>query len=329
MGGSQSPSLSYLPNDTWHDRGMGRATARERENLAVPPPLDCALIAIAVAGISFSAPLIAATAAPALAIAFWRNALGAVGSGALAGVRHLAELRSLDRRAVCVAAAAGLALAAHFATWVPSVTMTTVASATALVSTQTIFVALIARWLGRNLPATAWIGIVVATVGTGLITGADIGTSGRALAGDALAIVGGLSAAIYVTIGSRARERMTTASYTAICYSVCAVALLLVCLIGRVPLHGFSANAWTKIVLVTVFAQLLGHSLINVVLRSTSPTVVSLAVLLETPGAGIVAYVWLHQRPPWTAIPGLIVLFAGLVAVARLRGDDAPVEAVE
>jgi drug/metabolite transporter (DMT)-like permease len=78
-----------------------------------------------------------------------------------------------------------------------------------------------------------------------------------------------------------------------------------------------------------VAAQLLGHSLINVVLRSTSPTVVSLAILLETPGAAIVAYVWLHQHPPWTAIPGLVLLFAGLVVVARSRGDDSPVEAVE
>ena len=207
--------------------------------------------------------------------------------------------------------------------------MTTVASATALVSTQAIFVALIARWRGSDLPRAAWIGIVVATVGTALITGADVGISGRALAGDVLAVLGGLCAAVYVTIGSQARERMTTASYTSICYTVCALVLLVVCLVGGVSLHGFSANAWTKIVLVTVAAQLLGHSLINVVLRSTSPTVVSLAILLETPGAGIVAYVWLHQRPPWTAIPGLVLLFAGLVVVARSRGADAPVEAVE
>ena len=38
-------------------------------------PLDFALLAVAIAGVSLSAPLIAATAAPALAIAFWRNAM--------------------------------------------------------------------------------------------------------------------------------------------------------------------------------------------------------------------------------------------------------------
>jgi drug/metabolite transporter (DMT)-like permease len=308
---------------------MGRPIVRGRENLAAPPALDSALLLVAITGVSFSGPLMAATVAPALAIAFWRNAIGAGVTALVVAVRHRPEFRELDRRALALAAAAGVALAAHFATWVPSVTMTTVASATALVSTQAIFVALIARWGGSDLPRAAWIGIVVATVGTALITGADVGISGRALAGDVLAVIGGLCAAVYVTIGSRARERMTTASYTSICYTVCALVLLVVCLFGRVSLHGFSANAWTKIVLVTVAAQLLGHSLINVVLRSTSPTVVSLAILLETPGAGIVAYVWLHQRPPWTAIPGLVLLFAGLVVVARSRGADAPVEAVE
>jgi drug/metabolite transporter (DMT)-like permease len=308
---------------------MGRPIVRGRENLATPPALDSALLLVALAGVSFSGPLMAATVAPALAIAFWRNAIGAGVTALLVGTRHLSELRGLDRRSVGLAAAAGVALAAHFATWVPSVTMTTVASATALVSTQAIFVALLARWRGRDLPRPAWFGIGVATVASGLITGADVGISARALTGDGLAILGGFAAGVYVTIGSQARERMTTASYTAICYTVCAVVLLGVCVAGRVPLHGFSANAWTKIVLVTVCAQLLGHSLINLVLRSTSPTVVSLAILFETPGAGVVAYVWLHQRPPWTAIPGLVLLFAGLVVVARSRGADARVEAVE
>lgn len=308
---------------------MGRPIVRGRENLAAPPALDSALLVIALAGVSFSGPLMAATAAPALAIAFWRNAFGAGVTALFVGTRHLGELRALDRRSVGVAAAAGVALAAHFATWVPSVTMTSVASATALVSTQTIFVALIARWRGRDLPRAAWLGIVVATFGSALITGADVGTSGRALAGDGLALIGGLSAGIYVSIGSRARLRMTTASYTVICYTVCALVLLAVCAIGGVRLHGFSANAWAKIVLVTVSAQLLGHSVINLVLRSTSATVVSVAILLETPGAGIVAYVWLHQRPPWTAIPGLLLLFAGLMVVARSREPDLPVEVVE
>ncbi len=235
----------------------------------------------------------------------------------------------MGRPALLAALAAGAALALHFATWVPSVTMTSVASATALVSTQSIFTAVIAHFRGQRLPRLAWIGIVVSTIATLLITGADLGLSGRAVLGDLLAVLGGFFAAVYVTIGGQARKQLSAASYTAICYALCALLLLAACAVGGVRLGGYSGNAWLKIVLVTVCAQLLGHSLINVVLRSTSATVVSLAILFETPGAALVAYLWLNQHPPITAIPGIVLLFAGLVVVARSRPAGLPVEAVE
>ena len=301
----------------------------ERESLAAPPTGDAILLVIAVVGVSMSGPLMAATAAPALAIAFWRNAMGSGFALSAAALRSRAELGAMTRRGGLTGAAAGAALAAHFATWVPSVTMTSVASATALVSTQTVFTAVIAQARGRRLPRLAWLGIATATVATALITGADVGLSGRSVTGDVLAIIGGFFAAVYVSIGAAARREMTTSAYTAICYSCCSVLLLAVCLLGRVHLGGYSGNAWFEIVLVTVCAQLLGHSLINVVLRSTSATVVSLAILFETPGAGLVAYLWLHQRPPLTAIPGIVLLFVGLVVVARSRGADQPAEIIE
>jgi drug/metabolite transporter (DMT)-like permease len=297
--------------------------AAEHESLAAPAKLDLALTVVAVSGVSFSAPLIAATAAPALAIAFWRNALAGVVTLPVMLLRRRSELRSISGRALGTAAVAGVVLSLHFATWIPSVTMTSVASATALVATQSVFVAVIAHLRGRRLPRAAWLGIAVSTVGVALVTGADIGLSGRALVGDLLAVLGGLFAAGYVTIGARARQDMVTSVYTSICYAVCAGVLLVACLIGGVRLAGFSGNAWFKIALITICAQLLGHTLINVVLRSTSPTVVSLAILFETPGAAIIAAIWLHQRPPYLAIPGMVLLLAGVVLVLRTRGPSA------
>lgn len=295
----------------------------------MPPALDAVLLVVALAGVSFSGPLMAATAAPALAIAFWRNALGAGFAVVVAAARNVGEIRALDRRTWGTAALAGVALALHFATWVPSLTMTSVASATALVCTQPIFAALIAQLSGRPLPRTAWVGIAVATVGAGLVAGADLSLSGRALGGDLLALAGGLAAAVYVSIGSAARTRMSTATYTCACYSTCALLLLAACLAGGVRLGGFTANAWTKIALVTVCAQLLGHTLINVVLRSTSATVVSLGLLFETPGAALVAYFWLHQHPAPSAVPGLVLLLAGLAIVVRTPGRDAAVDDID
>ena len=81
-----------------------------------PHTLDGLLLAVAVAGISLSGPLIATIAAPALAIAFWRNAL-AVASLAPAVLFRAPlrrELAGLSRRTLLLSLAAGAALAAHF-----------------------------------------------------------------------------------------------------------------------------------------------------------------------------------------------------------------------
>jgi drug/metabolite transporter (DMT)-like permease len=311
---------------------------QSHEPLVLPPARDAGLLAVALAGVSASAPIMAATAAPALAIAFWRNALGAGSTGLLTGLRHRAEFAALDRRGWAVASLAGMFLALHFGTWVPSVKLTSVASATALGATQSVFTGLIAAVAGRRLPRQAWVGMALAIIGTALIAGADFGVSARALAGDALALLGGLFAAAYMTAGAHARrgmstaaymtaggrERrgMSTAAYTTICYSVCAAGLLVVCLVGRQSLGGYSGRAWLLILAVTGCAQLLGHSLFSVVLRSVSATLVSLTILIEVPGAALIAAVWLHQRPPASAVPGLLLLLAGLIVVIR-AGDRA------
>ncbi|MEO7262701.1 MAG: DMT family transporter [Jatrophihabitantaceae bacterium] len=296
---------------------------QSHESLTLPPARDASLLAVGLAGVSASGSIMAATAAPALAIAFWRNALGAGGTGLFTGFRHRAEFAALDRRGWAVASLAGVFLAVHFGAWVPSVKLTSVASATALVATQSVFTGLIAAGAGRRLPRLAWVGMALAIAGTALIAGVDFGVSARAFAGDGLALLGGFFSAAYVTAGASARREMSTATYTTICYSVCALGLLVVCLAARQPLGGYSGRAWLLILAVTGCAQLLGHSLINVVLRSVSATFVSLTMLIEVPGAALIAALWLDQTPPLSAIPGLVLLLAGLIVVVRSRGRAA------
>jgi drug/metabolite transporter (DMT)-like permease len=129
---------------------VGRVTERVVHQ-PVTGRTDVLLVAVAVTAVATSGPLMAATAAPALAIAFWRNALGAGLIVPVALVRARDELRGLQRRERVLALVAGVFLAAHFATWVPSLTYTSVASATALVSTQPVWVALLARAQGVHV----------------------------------------------------------------------------------------------------------------------------------------------------------------------------------
>ncbi|MDX6197574.1 MAG: hypothetical protein QOJ79_725 [Actinomycetota bacterium] len=285
-----------------------------------PSRTDGLLMSVALVAVSTSGPLMAATAAPALAIAFWRNALGGgvMAVAALATARS--ELRGLDRRERRLALLAGVFLALHFATWVPSLTYTSVASATALVATQPVWAALVSQLQGIDVGRRMWAGIGVAVVGAVLLTGADLTVSGRALVGDLLAVAGGAAAALYMTAGSEVRRSVSTTTYTAVCYCTAALMLLVACVAGRQSLTGYDGQTWLKLLAITAGAQLIGHSLFNVVLRTTSPTVVSLAILLEIPGAALVAAVFLGQRPPILAIPAAALLVVGLALVIRATG---------
>ncbi len=91
--------------------------------------------------------------------------------------------------------------------------------------------------------------------------------------------------------------------------------LAVACLIGRLQVVHLGADAWAGIVAVTVAAQLLGHSVFNYLLAVLSPTVVSLTLLLEVPGAALLAGVFLDQAPPTGVYVGLALVLGGLVVV--------------
>ena len=296
--------------------------------LSRPPGLDVALLAVAVLAISTSGPLIAACTAPALAIAFWRTALGSAATSGWVAWRHRAEVRELTGAQWRLMALSGLLLGAHFATWVPSLRFTTVASSTALVATQPVWAALIARRRGVQIDRTAWIGIAIALAGVLVLTGIDFALTPRALIGDGLALAGAVLAALYVTVGERVRATTTTPTYTMVCYAVAGVALLGLVVLLRVPLVGFSTRDWMLILAITLGAQLLGHSVVNRVLATTSATVVSLAILLEMPGSTLIAAAWLGQIPPVAVIPAVVLLFIGIALVisTTTRATDPPSE---
>ena len=142
--------------------------------------------------------------------------------------------------------------------------------------------------------------------------------------GDALALVGAMLAAAYVTVGEAARQDVSTPSYTLIAYSSSAVVLLPVCLLAGAALTGYPASAWALIAALTLLAQLLGHSLINATLRTTSATVTSMGILFEMPIATILAALFLGQWPPLAVVPALVLLLVGVAIVVRAGAGSTP-----
>jgi drug/metabolite transporter (DMT)-like permease len=259
----------------------------------------------------------------------YRNVFASVAIVPVAFVRRRDEVRRLrtstqERR---LSVLAGVMLAGHFAAWVPSLSFTSVASAVALVSTQPIWAALIARARGDHVPRRAWLGIGIAFTGTIVLSGVDLSVSGRALFGDALAVLGGMLAAAYVTVGSEARRTLSTTTYTSVCYSVAGVLLLAACLASGKDVVHYDAKTWWIFVAITIGPQLLGHSVVNRVLRTTSATVVSVAILFEVVGASLLAWWWFGETPPAGAYPAAVFIGAGVVLVVLSgREPAAPVD---
>jgi drug/metabolite transporter (DMT)-like permease len=292
-----------------------------------PPPVDLGLLGVAVVAVSTSAPLIRAADAPSLAIAFWRNALAlpVLGAVVLVSRERRREMSGLDRRERRLAVVAGLFLAAHFATWVPSLSFTSVASSVALVATQPVWAALIARWRGEHVPSLAWWGIGAAMAGTVVLTGVDLSISARALFGDVLALLGGALAAAYVTVGAEARRTVSTTVYATACYGVAAAALLAVCAVGRQPVAGYDGRTWLLLVATVLGPQLLGHTLVNRVLATISPVIVSVAILFEIVGAALLAWLAFDEVPPASAVPAALLIAAGVVLVVRANPTEPAV----
>ena len=284
-------------------------------SLRRPPAGSALLLVVGVLGTSTAAPLIKATVAPSLAIAFWRMALA---SGVVVpfSAWRRGELR-MSTRNRRLSVMAGVLLAGHFACFIPAVSLTTVASAVALVAMQPAWAALILHLRGERMAGQAWLGVGLAIGGALMLSGVDVTVSGRALAGDVLALVGGALAASYRVVGAEVRRTVSTTAYTAVCYPVAAVVLLLVCVGSGQRLGGYAGSTWLRLAALALLAQILGHSVFNLVLRTVSPTIVSVALLFEIVGAAVLAAIFLGQNPPAAAIPAAAIIALGTFLVIR------------
>lgn len=258
----------------------------------------------------------AAADAPSLAIALWRNALAAIVL-IPALYRHRDALCALDRRTWKSMLAAGLLLGIHFACWVPSVKLTSIAAATSLVATQVVWAAVFAKLAGHDVPRAQAIGIAIALFGVVLLTGIDVTLSPAAITGDLLALVGAMASAAYMHNGQKVRSLLPLSAFTGVVYTTAAMTLLVICLVRAVPIFGFSAHAWLLIAAVTLFAQFGGHTLFNRALRSFSATAVSIAILFQIPGGILLGWAILGQAPKAALLPAAALIAAGVVLVIR------------
>ncbi|MEO0408363.1 MAG: DMT family transporter [Cyanobacteria bacterium P01_A01_bin.135] len=214
-------------------------------------------------------------------------------------------------------AVAGGLLAIHFAAWITSLSYTSITASTTLVTTNPVWVALIAWvWLGDRPSRSVILGIVVTLIG-GAVIGWDQGTVGQApLLGNSLALVGAWTFSLYFLLGQQVQQRgLSVGQHSAIAYTTAALVLLPLPLLVGVTYSGYPASVYGWIAMMALVPQLLGHTSLNWAVRHVSPTLVTLVILLEPVGASLLGYLAFGEVPGLRVVLGAGVVLAG-VAIA-------------
>lgn len=261
-----------------------------------------------------------------MAIAFYRLFFASLFFAIFTGKQAAREWRVMPRSAFKLGVISGIALAAHFATWITSLFYTSVASSTVLVSTSPIFVALGARFILREPTRPAlFAGLFIAIIGAVTITATDAGSGHNSLRGDLLALAGAIAVSVYFLTGRFLRRHLSTPAYVLMSYSSGALTLFLSAMALQTPLIGFSWQVIGLFILIALIPQVIGHTSFNWALKHLSAPTVSVLLLGEPIGASVLAYLLLGERlGGWTIIGAAATLVGvGMVLLSEARAAKA------
>jgi len=278
------------------------------------------MIVIGIIGISLSAIFVRYSTAPSAVTAtfrlLWTVLLLSPAVWCKKEVRK--ELLNSKGKTALLSILSGIFLAVHFVLWFESLQHTSVASSTALVCTEVIWVSIgYCLFLKGKISVKAGISILVAFGGSVMITLADF--SGGGLYGDILSVASAIAVAVYMLLGRLVRKNTSTAVYTYLVYIACAVTLLLICLIQNIRLFSYGITAMVIGLLLAVFSTILGHSIFSWCLKYFSPSFVSAVKLLEPVVASVFAVFLFGEIPSVIQILGALLILGGVFCYSKIE----------
>jgi drug/metabolite transporter (DMT)-like permease len=272
--------------------------------------------------------------APSLVLAAARLSIASIVLTPLVLRRYWPDVRAVSFGDLKWALVSGVVLALHFATWITSLEYTAVVNSVTLVTTTPLWVALLAPiFLGEKLDRWAVAGLILALSG-GILVGlsgasGDPPTRNAPLLGNGLALIGAIMAAIYFMIGRRLRARLHLTVYIWLVYSTAAIILVLVVLVSGERVGGLPGRAYLWMLMLGLVPQLIGHSSFNYALGFLSAAYVSLVILGEPIGSGLLAIIFLNEWPVWLQLAGSALILIGIGVASKedlVRKTETPPE---
>jgi drug/metabolite transporter (DMT)-like permease len=270
-------------------------------------------VAVAVFSVSFASIFIRWSEAPPIVIAAYRMLFAALMLLPFALYYREREFGGLDRRSTGLLIVIGLVLAIHFATWITSLGMTSVASSTILVTSHPLLVGLVSILIFKESGRWTAIGVVIGFTGVVFISLMSQGDG--SWDGDMLALIGGVFAGVYIMSGRVMRKKVNLIAYAFIIYLSAAAFLFVTALILDQPIWPYPMQEFVLFLLLAGVSTILGHTVYNWSLKYVTAPFVSASLLGEPILASILAAIILAELPsPYIYLGGVLIL-VGVICV--------------
>ena len=232
------------------------------------------------------------------------------------------EIWGADKRKIIFCILSGICLAAHFTTWFESLKHTSVASSTAIVCTEVIWVSIgYCLFMKGKMNIKVILCIAVMIGGSMLIAFSDSMAGESHLYGDLLAVAGAISVAGYTLIGKEMRKSMTTTAYTYIVYATCALVLVGTTFFQGYGISDFSPRTIGAGFFLGVVSTILGHSVFSWCLKYFTPSFVASVRLLEPVIASIVAIFLFQEIPAVMQVLGGLIVLGGVFVYSKYEQE--------
>ncbi len=211
----------------------------------------------------------------------------------------------------------GLFLALHFISWISGARKTPAANSTVIVNLIPIIMPFIIFALTREKPTGREIlGTLIAMMGVVWIGVADFSISQENFWGDTICFGSMFLACFYIALAKKNQDIPNIFLYITPLYFFAAICCIIFALcLGQKPLGTYSTKELMLILGLGTIPTVIGHSLINYLMKKLRSQIVASMALLQIIFAGSFAYFWLDEIPHASFYFACIFFVTGVLIV--------------
>ena len=226
------------------------------------------------------------------------------------------EITSLPPQKIAEMAIAGILLGGHFGFFISSVKATSIAASVLLGTCHIVYVAIIGwLFLGERLNKKAIMGTILALFGIIVLFWGDLVEDPGNFRGNILAFVSGILAGLYYLGGRKLRKDISLPLYALVVYFFSALTMWFVVIFQDLDYRHLPIEEFQLFILMALIPTLLGHTMQNWALGFLPAYVVSISLLSEPVGSGILGWIIFSEMPSLGVFIGGLIVLIGVYVV--------------